>query len=112
MSFKYTNLPPPLKLRKLWALTAVAAITIHPCIANELNDLYFDGITNGDGNPVYDKKYLNSDGSLKSEYDNIHIHLNDVSPTTTHQSNGGYIKAPQNALSSKNNLLSKAKVKP
>ena len=33
-------------------------------------------------------------------------------PTTTHQSNGGYIKAPQNALSSKNNLLSKAKVKP
>lgn len=79
MSFKYTNLPPP-KLRKLWALTAVAAITIHSCIANELNNLYYEGVTDIHGDPQFDKKYLNTDGSFKSEYNNIHIHLNDVSP--------------------------------
>lgn len=80
MSFKYTNLPPPPKLRKLWALTAVAAITIHSCIANELNNLYYEGVTDIHGDPQFDKKYLNTDGSFKSEYNNIHIHLNDVSP--------------------------------
>lgn len=105
MSFKYTNLPPPLKLRKLWALTAVAAITIHPCIANELNDLYFDGITNGDGNPVYDKKYLNSDGSLKSEYDNIHIHLNDVSPNYDPPKQWGIYKGTTECLVVKKQLV-------
>lgn len=81
MIFQYKKItPPPIKLSKLWALTVVAAITIHPCIATELNNLYFDGITNKHGNPEFDNKYLNSDGSFKNEYDNIHIHLNDVSP--------------------------------
>lgn len=81
MIFQYKKItPPPIKLSKLWALTVVVAITIHPCIATELNNLYFDGITNKHGNPEFDNKYLNSDGSFKNEYDNIHIHLNDVSP--------------------------------
>ena len=81
MIFQYKKItPPPIKLSKLWALTVVAAITIHPCIATELNNLYFDGITNIHGKPEFDNKYLNSDGSFKNEYDNIHIHLNDVSP--------------------------------
>lgn len=81
MIFQYKKItPPPIKLSKLWALTVVAAITIHPCIATELNNLYFDGITNKHGNPEFDNKYLNSDDSFKNEYDNIHIHLNDVSP--------------------------------
>ena len=92
MSFKYTNLPPPhhhhLKLRKLWALTAVAAITIHPSIANELNNLYYEGVTNVYGNPQFDKQYLNKDGSFKSEYNNIHIHLNDVSSNYTSRFGG------------------------
>lgn len=84
MIFKYKNLPPlPIKIRKIWALTAIAAITIHPCIANEVNDLYYEGVTNVHGDPQFDKKYLNTNGSFKSEYDNIHIHLNDVSSNYT-----------------------------
>ena len=55
MIFQYKKItPPPIKLSKLWALTVVAAITIHPCIATELNNLYFDGITNKHGNPEFD----------------------------------------------------------
>lgn len=70
-----------------------------------MNDLYFDGITNGDGNPVYDKKYLNSDGSLKSEYDNIHIHLNDVSPNYDPPKQWGIYKGTTECLVVKKQLV-------
>ena len=76
-----------------------------------MNDLYFDGITNGDGNPVYDKKYLNSDGSLKSEYDNIHIHLNDVSPNYDPPKQWGIYKGTTECLVVKKQLVAQGEGK-